>query len=36
VITLSTEEEVMEFLENSPKIWREDHTGGIVMKDKEL
>ena len=26
----------MEFLENPPAIWREDHAGTLVVKDKVL
>jgi hypothetical protein len=36
VVNLSTEEEVMEFLDTKPEIWKGDHTGTLVVKDKEF
>ena len=36
VVSLSTEEEVMEFLDTKPEIWKGDHTGTLVVKDKEF
>ena len=36
MVTLSTEDEVLEFLDNQPTIWREDHTNTLVVKDKAL
>ena len=36
IVSLSTEEEIMEFLENEPTSWKDDKSGGIVVKDKEL
>ena len=33
VVNLSTEDEVMEFLDTKPEIWKGDHTGTLVVKD---
>lgn len=33
VETLKTEQDIIEFLENEPKTWKTDYTGGLLRKD---
>ena len=36
VVNLSTEQEVLQFLDTKPQIWAGDHQGSLVVKDKSL